>query len=558
MDLTPGRPKPGWLEHVYAPSQGLDHLGLATVSQDRVLEALSPGIRALTIHPRYFSFYAFVIDEFWSRDLPRTPVSFKDFYRSCELVYSVGVNACGHPTRQSFSSVVGSSKTKPWADEKLDPLPQNLDYIQTGLGGYGLYYRGRMKELEVIVGFGDDVPMTDGTVSHLPVDICTSTYGKRLADSFRQVIADTDFYRHYLGTGEPVPFEVVSEFGKAGCLCGLANKDAPDREPLLDMFMHAGDRPDARRAAFRFLLDVAMQTEGHSVSEDDFRALIYYGATNRGASLTPHRDLVPSYRGWRLYQAREYYAFALNSLWACLCDHGISLNGDLSPIALDDIHAAFGEMAAPKVVALAFEGMDPGLGPNDRWSDVVDWYREAADAQSALESDCARLDLACSEKSLVELSRSQTSSRVAAAIGILALVVARFGDNGMSEWPEWKLAQLGADGRLSMEGFLRDIEEWNENKSLTLGVVVSRLLDRYIIAQHLLIATRKLPENTFRFEREGEGLRFYQLQNPVEFTNSRFEALTTHLTDLGLCGEFSAVDHPLTVEGRRLLETGEL
>ena len=67
-----------------------------------------------------------------------------------------------------------------------------------------------------------------------------------------------------------------------------------------------------------------------------------------------------------------------------------------------------------------------------------------------------------------------------------------------------------------------------------------------------------MPENTFRFEREGDGLRFYKLANPIEFTDSRFGALTTHLADLGLCGDFLVADHQPTPDGLRLLEAGEL
>ena len=63
---------PFWAAQAYPPRAGQDHLGLGSVSSDRILPRLSPGINVLTIHPRYWSFYAFVLDEFWARDLPRT------------------------------------------------------------------------------------------------------------------------------------------------------------------------------------------------------------------------------------------------------------------------------------------------------------------------------------------------------------------------------------------------------------------------------------------------------------------------------------------------------
>ena len=60
---------PYWTQKMYPAGGGQDHLGLGSVVTDRVLPRLSPGINVLTIHPRYWSFYAFVLSEFWRRDL---------------------------------------------------------------------------------------------------------------------------------------------------------------------------------------------------------------------------------------------------------------------------------------------------------------------------------------------------------------------------------------------------------------------------------------------------------------------------------------------------------
>jgi len=57
------------------------------VSSDRILPALSPGINVLTIHPRYWSFYSWVLDDFWSADLSRNRAAFVSFYRPREAVF---------------------------------------------------------------------------------------------------------------------------------------------------------------------------------------------------------------------------------------------------------------------------------------------------------------------------------------------------------------------------------------------------------------------------------------------------------------------------------------
>ena len=74
---TPLDRVPYWTERMYRPGGGQDHLGLGSVVTERILPRLSPGINVQTVRPRYWSFYAFVLSEFWSRDLPRTRASLR-------------------------------------------------------------------------------------------------------------------------------------------------------------------------------------------------------------------------------------------------------------------------------------------------------------------------------------------------------------------------------------------------------------------------------------------------------------------------------------------------
>jgi hypothetical protein len=57
---------------MYPNKPGRDHLGLGSVSSDQILPRLSPGINVLTFHPRYHSFYVFLLDEFWRSDRIRS------------------------------------------------------------------------------------------------------------------------------------------------------------------------------------------------------------------------------------------------------------------------------------------------------------------------------------------------------------------------------------------------------------------------------------------------------------------------------------------------------
>ena len=134
-------PLPQWIEPMYSPVTGRDHLGLLGVSSGEILPSLSPGIIVQSTHPRYHSFYAFVLEEFWERKLPRTRQSFIDFYRPCEFVFAVGCQLCDNATHAGTMGIIGSEKTAALAKERPAELDPTFDYMKTRLGGYGLYYR---------------------------------------------------------------------------------------------------------------------------------------------------------------------------------------------------------------------------------------------------------------------------------------------------------------------------------------------------------------------------------------------------------------------------------
>jgi hypothetical protein len=47
-----------------------------------------------TVHPRYHSFYAFLLDEFWRRELPRSRRAWIQFFRPRDFIYSIAMHLC--------------------------------------------------------------------------------------------------------------------------------------------------------------------------------------------------------------------------------------------------------------------------------------------------------------------------------------------------------------------------------------------------------------------------------------------------------------------------------
>jgi hypothetical protein len=117
---------PVWGARAYAPKSGQDHLGLGSVSSDQILPILSLGINVLTIHPRYWSFYSWVLDDFWTADLPRISSAFRDFYQPREALFAMGCHVCdASEHRTLIANVVGSRRVGPKAeDAEFDPRLQ--------------------------------------------------------------------------------------------------------------------------------------------------------------------------------------------------------------------------------------------------------------------------------------------------------------------------------------------------------------------------------------------------------------------------------------------------
>jgi hypothetical protein len=357
---------------------------LGSVSSDRILPKLAPGINVLTIHPRYWSFYAFVLDEFWRRDLPRSRAAYVAFYRPREAIFALGAQVCDRPEHDRYGrlrAVVGAQKSAGYAQthDEFDPA---FEYMESDLGGYGLYYATTMEAMGVIA--------LAAPGAGLPYDAPTPE-GKAVADAFRQAVAGTRYYQEYFDDpAKPVPSEVAVEYLRAACLCQLQTEAAPDRALLRDVFLHYGAGPDdaaTRRATLRFFLDLAAQTDGTPLDEDTFRQLIYFRAEMGGATYKPRHGIEHAARRWRLYQAREYYAYALNRLWQHLCSWGLDVSiGGSRPVPLSDVWAYVESALDVGLLTEAFEVRDPGLDASTAISDLLVWVSDVGNTSADLDA----------------------------------------------------------------------------------------------------------------------------------------------------------------------------
>jgi hypothetical protein len=142
--------------------------------------------------PALWSFYSWVLDEFWAADLPRTRSAFRDFYRPREALFAMACHVCDAPEHKTLvANMVGSRRVSPRAgDADFDP---QFDYIKEALCGYGLYYRSAMELTGALI--------VAGPANGFPFDAPTPI-GRALAAAFRDAVSGTHlaatFERGYL------------------------------------------------------------------------------------------------------------------------------------------------------------------------------------------------------------------------------------------------------------------------------------------------------------------------------------------------------------------------
>lgn len=551
---------PQWTEKLYPPTGGQDHLGLGSVITDRILPALSPYVLVLTVHPRYWSLYTWLLWEFWQTDRPRSKKSYARFFRPRECIFAIGAagDLCPNPQHATLSGgVVGTDKASPHARER-DVYDSQLNYIKNSTGGYGLYYASTISSTGLV--------LQSQPGSGLPWDAPTPA-GREVARAFRAAVEGTTYYRKYFqDDAAEVPEQIVREYMAAACLCQLRVGDARDRPLLRDVFLHGGTgvEGEAQRATFRFLLDLADQTDGSAIDQDHYRQLIYFHDSEHGASYRPLETTATTARRWRIYQAREYYNFALNRIWRWLVAHGLDIShGGIRSVSISDIVATALHRLRTDGLTATLEVDDPSLSANTPVSRWVDWAGDAGWVMGGDLDGPYDITAPVHEHVLYRYADGLDADDpgcLPACFAILSLLVARFGarETEMRYRNDWGLMRTGGVQRLAMSRFFN---QWRQRQrdNERAGAVLAWLVDDYIIRQHLRVATSKLPySDTFRFLRDDGRLRFNDLAIPVRMNNSRFNALSTVLHELGFVGHLGSDSHPLSPAGQTLLADGDL
>jgi hypothetical protein len=525
-------PPPGWPEWVdqddFEVKDGRDPLGLETITRDRIVPDLVPGVLAGSTRARYFSFHLFLLDEFTRRRLTPTRDNQDIFFRTREFEFGAAVLLC--PRCGQTAGPVGAQTLRGIVRRAKDEIARGFS-VESELGGYGLYYRTPLRDLGLVHQRGTVVDEET-----LPVDVLSGRRALRIAAAFRNAISDTTYYRRYFLGEQPVPVDVLREVAEAACLCRLT--ESPEEARLVRGALFddvEGLGPDAvrrRREAFALRLQLAGAEPGVLTDEEAFRQSVWAALEHYVDDATSLSETV---QRWAALYGKEYYQESLRILWGAVNRFG----RERCPADGVPPHVFF-DMIRDE---LAAGSMDIGdtqvvVAPDEPTDDVRDRVRVAADAWSL--EDLRALALA-------------SGTGIAALVLMLSLydrlrIVERLPVD--AAW--YDIAREGGGNQPGLTAFAAQLRHHLADGPTVEDTVVW-LVRRFIVAAHDRIASSKLPDFTFRFRIEDGRLRFYTKPDlDFGFADSRYSALETLGQDMGLWRDEAGVPF-VTPEGRALI-----
>lgn len=483
----PDQPEPlaEWLEPSLNDTAGRDPLGLNTITLDRVLPDLVPGILQISERARYFSIYPWMLWQYSERKLPASVAELDRFIRRREYELCLAMKLCPHC---EVAGAIGSKTAGPRISAGDDPLDRGVS-VQTRLGGFGLYYRSPLEALGAVAPAGTPLG-SDGTPTPIEV-LAQNDLARELAESFHASIEDTEYFRSYERVDDPIPRRVLEELAEHVCLCRLRHR--PDeREAVRRLMFEARseetvDECDARRRAFALFLR-RLDGNGRVAFEDGqlWRDLIAHFQAQ------PNTDSVEgeTIAAWAALAMKECAQDALCSLWTDFCRSGVTQQG-LDGMSRQELDSMVRQLATATDLDLA--GTNFTVAPTDPAFEV---QKRVVQAASEMGWEDVR-------------SWAATNDTAIAGLTGLLIFAERMPDPDEVH-PLWKAIAARhsehQDGLLGMLSLIRGFVA----EGLSFGELLARATQRFLIGPHEAIAYSKLPEATFRFYWEETGhFRFF-------------------------------------------------
>jgi hypothetical protein len=514
----PTRPLAEWLEPSLQDTAGQDPLGFNTITLDRILPQLLPGILQLSERARYFSIYAWLLWQYAERKRPATGKDLDEFIRRREFELCLAIKLCSNCEGQS---AIGGRSVSPHLTSGEDPVARGLS-IKTAKGGFGLYYRSPMIDLGAVAPTGTPLgPESKPT----PIEVLRSNDPRvmALAATFHRAIATSAYYERFERTNDPIPRAVLEALAEHACLCRLEHHHE-ERDALRALLLEPHDDADppasaacdARRRAFALFL---------TLLDDDGDVAFDTGRFWRGVIARFENDptradaLGETVASWSALAMKECIQEPLCSIWTEFCRTGVT-SQPLGGMTASELRSMIRDLAdAPE---LTCDGVALGLTAAE----------PARAAQGRLIGAAQRLDW--------EAIRAWTAEQDTAASGLATLLILadRVPDPRVVH-PLWgEIAGRRSEHQDGLLG-IATLIHGRMADALTIGELMDWVVRRFVLGPHQVIAYSKLPKATFRFSWEESGrLRFFTPGtgglDRFRPSDDRRQAMSSLSEDLGL------------------------
>ena len=543
---------PEWTEQEFKAGGARDDLGIETLGE-AILADLLPGINNQTRRARYYSFWAWALNDFINDPdvQPHTQTKFWEWLRSREdtLILAYLYHNCGGGLA---GTTIGASKWRDGSPSVYDVTWKSLELVQGG--SYQLYYRGALQEMNIIVRYPDSLH-----------DNLSREVGVGLAEAYGEAVSSTDFVRHHLHATQLSRTDIV-DFAQSGCICQVENNEI-ERQRLIKAFFRY-DTPDVyavkRLATLCFFLDVISQSQGQSLRETDFRTALYFWSYSGQHAYLPEDNLLEPAQRWRTFQLRQYFVFTVEAFWSLFL-HRIQIEALTANQYLGWLLAELDLQELAGHWGFTLPVSDPY-----RLS-LQDFYRSVYSAMppEAWKDGTFALQHLMNEQSLVNAiraDRSHLNVQTMAGAALLSLAAMYWRSRSWKDTSGWHyLSDRFSLGRLPVESHFRKVEQAIEaNWSLADWIVW--LHQNHLWLQHRRVALEKLltrKQEVYKFElvvdepeivTGGNQPRYRGLGTDTPKMNApRFPSALSILKDLNVI-EAENDGYHLTDEGDSLLE----
>jgi hypothetical protein len=516
-----------WVTPALTIKRGRDPLGFQTITLDRIMPALLPGVLALSERARYMTIYPFLLSEYQRRRLAADNASLGEFIRLREYELCLAMQLC---PRCDARKAIGSDRARPDARAEPNEFQRRLS-VESSMGGYGLYYRSPLVELDVVVPAGAALGESTTRIDVLDPE---SERAHTLAESFREAIADTTYAKQFMNGVDPIPLGVIRELSEAACLCRLDQRPA-EQQAIRDVYFEVGrqeraDPVEQRRRAFSLFLDQLDRHSDVAWYDSDFRRGAIDAFHEQPSEPSPRAETCAS---WGALAMKECIQDAVCSLWTEFCRRGLDFQ-EHDGMTRSELYAYIHERLA-------------GAGSFELAGSTVSWRPDEPLGQLRDSVLAAGADLHWEDV------RTWTEDQNTAMSGLAALLWfdARTPQPGSVLEP-WEWVALQDSDHQS--GFLRAVTAVRGELATepTVGEALEWALKTFVLGPHEVIAYSKLPESTFRFCWEEGRLRFYPTgHDRFKPSGARRNALSSLSEDMGLWERVGEDETPELTDGGR-------